>query len=69
MNPQRANGETLEERRQRLQRQINALRQKRNTYVAYGSPSDADRMLDAIAELERQLTELHKRDTERGDNQ
>ena len=60
MNPQRANGETPEETRKRLRQQINALQRKRGTYAAYGSPADADRMLDAIAELERQLGETHK---------
>ena len=61
MNPQRDGVETLEERQQRLQKQINALRQKRNTYAAYGDPASGDRLLDAIAILEQQLEETHKR--------
>jgi hypothetical protein len=60
MNPQRDGAETLEETRLRLQQQINALRQKRNTYAAYGDPVSGDRLLDAISELERQLGETHK---------
>jgi hypothetical protein len=59
MHPQRTT-ETLAETRTRLQRQINALRQKRNTYLEYGDPASGDRLLDAIAELERQLGETHK---------
>ena len=61
MNPQRDGAETLEETRLRLQRQIYALRRKRDTYAAYGDPASGDRLLDAIAILEQQLEETHKR--------
>jgi hypothetical protein len=59
MHPQRTT-ETLAETRTRLQKQINALRQKRNTYAAYHDATRADQLLPAIAELERQLGETHK---------
>jgi len=59
MRPQRT-AETLAETRTRLQRQINALRQKRNTYAAYGDPASADSLLSAIGLLEQQLQQTHK---------
>ena len=62
MNPQRAaDMETLTERQQRLRRQINALRQKRSVYLGYGDPASGDRLFPAIAVLEQQLLETHKR--------
>jgi hypothetical protein len=59
MRPQRT-AETLEETRTRLQRQINALRQKRNVYAGYGDVASGDRLLSAIALLEEQLQQTHR---------
>jgi len=67
MKPQRA-CESLEETRQRLRKQINVLRQKRNVYAAYHDVERADSLLAPIATLEAQLTKLHKQDTEREGN-
>ena len=68
-HPQRDGKESLYEMRQRLQRQIFALRKKRDVYTSYGEPERADGLLSAIATLEEQLTQLHKQDTEREDEQ
>ena len=59
MHPQRTT-ETLAETRQRLQRQIFAVRKTRDTYAAYGSSEHADQLLDEITRLEIQLQQTHK---------
>lgn len=63
VNPQHDYVETPEETRKRLRQQINALHKRRGTYAAYHDATRADQLLPAIAELERQLVEAHKKPT------
>ena len=50
----------MESERERIQQRINALRKSRDTYAAYGDAVAADRVLDQIGDLERQLDQISK---------
>ena len=61
----------MESERERIQQRINALRKSRDTYAAYGDAVAADRVLDQIGDLERQLDQISKqgrKPTERKEN-
>jgi hypothetical protein len=51
--------ETVSER-ERIHRKIYALRKSRDAYAAYGDAVAADRILDQISDLERQLDQISK---------
>lgn len=51
----------MSEERERIQKQIYALRKSRDTYAAYGAVAEADRLLNEIADLEGQLAQINER--------
>jgi hypothetical protein len=50
--------------RERIERQIFAQRKARDVYAAHGDAADADKCLDTIGDLERQIEQINQRERE-----